>query len=251
MFFLQIKDWERHQTPVKVERRKDYIALYTDLLYDPDFLCLPPSVQVLLIKCWLLRGRTGKNIPFDSGYLSQALGSPVNADDLQFLVDDRWMTVVDSKHPPKPKAMGHTKDYGKAGYSADFEDWWKVYPKRRNKADAFRAWMQTVEIRPPQEDLLRRTAAYAKANKSTEEKFIKFPGGWLRDRRWEDELEFPKRESKMAKANKIMDREQVEHFAHPKWKFYVTAVLAGDCPAGFEEYLRGVDADYILEAGDE
>lgn len=237
MLYLEIKDWERHQTPVKVEKRRDYIALYTDLLYDPDFLLLPASAQVLLIKCWLYRGRTGKNVPNDIELLAQVFAGAVCEDDLQFLIEDGWIRPCESKHPPQLRKLAKKK--GVAGYTDDFEEWWKIYPRPKTKADAFRAWLQTADVRPALPVLLRMTKAYAIANKSTEERYIKLPGGWLRDRRWEDDVKMPKKKTKQSVAEKLMAQEQVEHFAHPRWKFYVSAVISGECQTGFEEFISG------------
>jgi hypothetical protein len=76
---------------------------------------------------------------------------------------------------------------------ASFEAWWTVYPKKRHKGDAERAW---AVLRPSPElaALIRRqTVAAAKTDDWTREnrRYCPHPATWLRAKGWEDLYEEP------------------------------------------------------------
>lgn len=242
--YLAVKNWDKHQKAVKPDRRKEFIALHTAVLDDPEFRDLPQEAQVLLIQCWLLRGRTEKNIPYNTDFLTGIFGR-CNEDTLQWLIEDGWLIETNEKSPPKPKITTAQRKSPKeinykAHYTDDFESWWETYPKKRSKMDAFVAWEQVEQFRPPVEELIAKTEAYAESVKGRDQMYTKYPAGWLRDRRWEDDLRC-RRKYKGADINRIIDREQVDHFAHPKWKTYVESVVAGEVKPGFKEYLSATD----------
>jgi|GEM_PF-1835647 len=74
-------------------------------------------------------------------------------------------------------------------YSAAFEEWWKHYPRRQSKGDAFKAWEVTRKKKqlPDFAEMNAAADAYAKRMADSEQQFIKLPAGWLRDRKWEDD----------------------------------------------------------------
>lgn len=84
-------------------------------------------------------------------------------------------------------------DVERAPYSDDFETFWKSYPRRQAKGDAWKAWSQLRKQKLlPALDVLT-VAAESYGRRSTEPKYVKLPGGWLREHRWLDESEAPPR----------------------------------------------------------
>lgn len=79
------------------------------------------------------------------------------------------------------------RDTLRSPYSDSFLDWWQVYPRKESKGDAWKAWEQLRKSKqlPPVNDL--KAAATSYAARGNEPQFLKLPGGWLRDRKWEDE----------------------------------------------------------------
>ena len=73
----------------------------------------------------------------------------------------------------------------------EFEEFWKIYPKKVKKADARKAWLQTTAIRPPIADLLKAVYAARAAKDWLKEdgEYIPHPSSWLRGERWEDQHE--------------------------------------------------------------
>lgn len=62
-----------------------------------------------------------------------------------------------------------------------FEDWWKSYPRKVNKAGAKKAW-QSLSL----EDRKEAAAQLDRYEFSEDQKFVPHPKTWLSQRRWED-----------------------------------------------------------------
>jgi hypothetical protein len=72
----------------------------------------------------------------------------------------------------------------------DFDQFWAVWPKRKAKKDARKAWKQTEDVRPPIDELIKIVKAHCMTDSWMKDdgEFIPHPGTWLRGERWEDEL---------------------------------------------------------------
>ena len=70
-----------------------------------------------------------------------------------------------------------------------FDDFWKLYPKKKAKKDAFKAWMQTT--RENQLLAVRALPAHRRSQDWRKDNGLYVPhaGTWLRGERWEDELD--------------------------------------------------------------
>jgi hypothetical protein len=59
----------------------------------------------------------------------------------------------------------------------DFEEFWKLYPKKVAKADALKAWNKAIKVKTA-ERLLELTKAYAEG-KLPDQTYIPYPASWL------------------------------------------------------------------------
>ena len=80
------------------------------------------------------------------------------------------------------------KERKKVEYTEDFETWWKSYPHRTDKPEAFKYFKEVCPTEISLEDLLSQTLKYTQKCKSDE---ISFKGAmrWLKDRRFEDDFD--------------------------------------------------------------
>lgn len=71
-------------------------------------------------------------------------------------------------------------------YTEGFEAFWKAYPRRVNKAKAFRAWKSAVETVSEETliDAAKRYATYHDAV-GTDQQYIKHPTTWLNGGEWD------------------------------------------------------------------
>jgi hypothetical protein len=70
----------------------------------------------------------------------------------------------------------------------DFEEFWKHYPRQKNRLKALRAWNYTQSVRPPLPQLLALLET-AKASDDWQDrngKFVPYPATWITGRRWEE-----------------------------------------------------------------
>jgi hypothetical protein len=69
------------------------------------------------------------------------------------------------------------KEPSKKQAENDFDNFWKLYPKKVAKADAIKAWNKATKTKTADE-LLKLTKAYAEG-KLPEDKYIPYPASWL------------------------------------------------------------------------
>lgn len=81
-----------------------------------------------------------------------------------------------------PKNGGaQNKKTGKGSYTEDFEQFWRLYPRRIDKAKAFRAWNARLKDKIDPNIIVQATVNYSKYCKvqRTEERFIKHPSTFI------------------------------------------------------------------------
>ena len=68
-----------------------------------------------------------------------------------------------------------------------FVEFWALYPRRRAKPDAFKAWRAAIKDGVEAARIIAGAKTYADECRSKDAKFIKLPAGWIRDGRYDDE----------------------------------------------------------------
>ena len=69
--------------------------------------------------------------------------------------------------------------------SANFEEWWKWYPRKQSKGDGWKAWRQ-VDGDEIADEIIKATKVYPF---SDEPKYIKLPATFLRAWCWTDQFD--------------------------------------------------------------
>jgi len=67
---------------------------------------------------------------------------------------------------------------------AEFDRFWKLYPRKENKGQAEKAWTKAVKIADPEQII----QAVERTPWNEDKQFIPHPASWLNGKRWEDEL---------------------------------------------------------------
>lgn len=73
------------------------------------------------------------------------------------------------------------------GYTDDFENFWRTYPRRIEKKSAFKAWKTALKSGVTADEITAGAARYAKYRAGEPERFTKHPSTWLNQGCWEDE----------------------------------------------------------------
>ena len=71
---------------------------------------------------------------------------------------------------------------------ADFEEWWKVYPRKVGKYKASPAFAKACHI-TNFDELLEATKRFAKVCEGQDKQFIPHPTTWLNQQRWKDDID--------------------------------------------------------------
>lgn len=97
-----------------------------------------------------------------------------------------WLKSLEEMPAPKKK-KGSRKVYNE-GYTEEFEEFWKHYPKKQGKGTAYTVW---ASIKIPEKTLLKLCLAALQWQndlwQSDSFKYAPKPDNWLSARRWEDE----------------------------------------------------------------
>jgi hypothetical protein len=100
------------------------------------------------------------------------------------VIRDKIRTYYDRNTIKEVKDINKRKNI----YTQDFDNFWKEYPKRKDKGHAFKAWEFEIKTTDPK-IIIDGAKKYAiECNKKkTEERYIKMAQGWLSGQRWLDE----------------------------------------------------------------
>ena len=74
-----------------------------------------------------------------------------------------------------------------SGYTDDFENFWRTYPRRIEKKSAFKAWKTALKSGATADEITAGAARYAQYRAGEPERFTKHPSTWLNQGCWEDE----------------------------------------------------------------
>lgn len=89
------------------------------------------------------------------------------------------LAIATPKAPVKAKKS--------SGYTDDFENFWRTYPRRIEKKSAFKAWKTALKSGATADEITAGAARYAKYRAGEPERFTKHPSTWLNQGCWEDE----------------------------------------------------------------
>ena len=113
--------------------------------------------------------------------------------------------------PPTGEEHQKAPSRGKKSYTPEFEEFWKVYPRKIAKRAAFDKWQARLKEKggPTQEELMQAARNYRDycEKKGTEEQFIMYASTFLGPReRWKDFLEPVKVSAKDSTPRTYTDR---------------------------------------------
>lgn len=109
-----------------------------------------------------------------------------------------WVTQDPSNYPmtenpmtenPTTKKTIQKEDYEKKDISLIFEEFWTAYPRKLDKAKAYRAFRSALK-RAKFEDILAGVIAY-RNDPTRDPQFTKYPASWLNADAWENAATLP------------------------------------------------------------
>ena len=201
---ITILNWDKYQREMKGgenrRRSRDWIALSTDLLHDPDLVELTVEQRWLWVAMLLHAGRVG---PVYKLSISSAR--------LLFKLRAGWRGVVDFEVLKNQgfikfrAATNKTNKTNKTNTSANekkkkkstsktatrFDDFWAAYPSKKSKPQALKVWgRDNLDL------LADKIIAHVEKRKVGDEqwmkdggRFIPHPSTFLNNQKWEDEWE--------------------------------------------------------------
>ena len=150
------------------------------------------AIKILTDKGWLKTERTKK----DNGQFGPTSFHILDPDAVDSSAGDSSAGHSTMEQPTDIKNTNYlenTKD--KEKHLKAFDEFWELYPKKKAKPDALRAWNKAIKRKSPDE-LLKLTKVYSEG-KLPDMTYIPYPASWLNKELYED-IEEPK-EKTLAK----------------------------------------------------
>lgn len=225
---FSVKNFDKYQH--YRDRNPPWIKFHHATLGDYEFNRLPDAVKWHLVGIWSLASQHNNCLPFDSAWIQQRIGA-VERVDLNALAEAGWLLVQhasktgarrqrkatseteaqeqaeEEKIPPAPTEPAPMGDRDKAralgeavaaerrakdaALKADFDEFWRHYPRRVGKGAAERAYA-AARRRPPvpsASDMLAGCMRYAAARAGEDPQYTAHAATWLNAGRWQDEPE--------------------------------------------------------------
>lgn len=191
-----IKNWKEHQPTMKQDRNVIWIKVYRRLLEDYSWNKLNDSNKATLLELWLLASENNGALPSldeiafrlrkDEKYINQQLEqlSDFVKQNVSESETSRTQNVsleveVEVEKEVEKKSLSKQE-------KEDFEIFWNMYPKKRNKDKAMDAWKKK---KPELDKCLKALEWQKKQDQWVQEKgqFIPYPASWINAAGWNDE----------------------------------------------------------------
>lgn len=196
---LRVVNWSTWQSFRADRGAPPWIKVHRNLMTNVEWASLSDAEKGQLVSIWLVAADKGGAITSDATLLRKfcQLDKSPNISkfiDLGFLRHDDATVTPPRRHDDAPDEIREEQIREEF---AQFEDWYKHYPKKRDKQKAKKAW---DKLKVSEELLSSMLSSLEKQKQSNDWKkdngqFIPYPTTYLNGSRWEDELDATQGES--------------------------------------------------------
>jgi len=196
MEHLKIKNWENYQH--YKNRNPPWIKLHVKILNDRKFAALSCASKGLLMQLWVLGAENDGKIPGSLTELQFRLrDKAIKAEHLNLLIEKGFLQnckqplAGDNKKCSETETETETETEKSNGL---FDVFWSEYPNKVGKKKALEEWKKVKSIKELMPKILSSLKAQkaSKKLKKTNGKFapeFQDPERWIKNERWEDEVE--------------------------------------------------------------
>lgn len=223
MRYLKIRNWDKWQTYRKDRGRPPWIKVHRRLMQDPNWVELTDAQRGQLVVMWMLAADRDGVIPASpatlrklggmdsdpdisvfvrSGFIEPIESKEINSDDqVVVTLTPSWRHVdppdtdadADAESPPTPPRGMVTNLAHRKALDANFEEFWKVYPRREAKGGARRAYLAALKRGATHEQIMAGARRYAAKRAGQDKQYTAMAQTWLNQDRWLDEEASPKK----------------------------------------------------------
>jgi hypothetical protein len=196
----KVKDWDdfqHYKTGKNATKRPEWIKLYTRLLDDIEFHNLDGKDAKTLILLWMLASENGgvlpevKTIAFRLRLSEREINSILGR--LPHWIEDIPRTVPRTEEEENTSKNTNKKEIENGATAPrakarddEFEEFWKVYPRKKEKRKALNTYLSALQ-RSTHAEILAGAQRYAAESRGKDPHYVKHASRWLTGDCWADE----------------------------------------------------------------
>ena len=188
------------------DRAPVWIKLYRTIITSEMWVSCDDASRVLAVACLVIAAENDGCVPANPDFIMRraflnqqpdfrplvASGFLIDASDL--LAGCYQDASLEKRREEKRREEKNSCAFSKRECDADFDQFWRAYPKKRSKGQAEKAWqkikpdastfrriIEAIEIHKRSNDWQKESGAY-----------IPYPATWLNAKCWEDEINLDK-----------------------------------------------------------
>jgi len=163
-------------------------------------LCCP-SVRTLADECEMDRATVIRhlNLLEEMGLIARETRNRENgsqtSNDFKLMFENATPPHRKLRHPPVANCDPHNLGSNNLGSNNQkntkkdlFSDFYEVYPKKKARGAAEKAWEKAIKKNDP-EKIIEAARNFAEHSKGKDKQYLPYPAKWLNQEQWDDELE--------------------------------------------------------------
>jgi len=188
------------------DRAPVWIKLYRTIITSEMWVSCDDASRVLAVACLVIAAENDGCVPANPDFIMRRAFLNQKPDfrplvDSGFLIDASDLLAgcyqdasLEKRREEKRREEKNSCAFSKRECDADFDQFWRAYPKKRSKGQAEKAWqkikpdastfrriIEAIEIHKRSNDWQKESGAY-----------IPYPATWLNAKCWEDEINLDK-----------------------------------------------------------
>ena len=189
--YIRIKNWEEYQH--YKDRHSPWFKMYGNLTSTHWWVMGNDASKLLAVCTMILAHRTDNKIPYDLAFIKRFAHLEQDPD-FAPLVSANFLEINEE---PASKPLAKRKQSAPRGEERReeekederFAQFWNLYPKKKAKGDAEKAWVK-AHINGDFEKVLEAIRQQSQSADWLKEggQFIPYPASWINQKRWLDEV---------------------------------------------------------------
>ena len=188
------------------DRAPVWIKLYRTIITSEMWVSCDDASRVLAVACLVIAAENDGCVPANPDFIMRRAFLNQKPDfrplvDSGFLIDASDLLAgcyqdasLEKRREEKRREEKNSCAFSKRECDADFDQFWRAYPKKRSKGQAEKAWQKIKPDASTFQRIIEAIEIHKRSNDWQKESgaYIPYPATWLNAKCWEDEINLDK-----------------------------------------------------------